>query len=258
MRSYIEVFCKYRFLLYDLISRDIKVKYRRSILGILWSVLNPLLMMLVITSVFQNIFKVQIENFPIYYLTGSTLFGLFSESTSTAMTSITGSAALMKKVYIPKYIFPMEKVLFAFVNFAFSLIAVVIMIIILRFPLQWTIILGIIPALYVLVFSLGVGLMLSAFSVFFRDIVHLYSVLLLAWQYLTPIMYPYEALPDTMKRIMLLNPMYYYINYFREVVMYGNVPSLRINLICITIALSALVLGIIVFKKKQDRFILFI
>ncbi|MGI6298577.1 MAG: ABC transporter permease [Saccharofermentanales bacterium] len=258
MRSYIEVFCKYRFLLYDLISRDIKVKYRRSILGILWSVLNPLLMMLVITSVFQNIFKVQIENFPIYYLTGSTLFGLFSESTSTAMTSITGSAALMKKVYIPKYIFPMEKVLFAFVNFAFSLIAVVIMIIILRFPLQWTIILGIIPALYVLVFSLGVGLMLSAFSVFFRDIVHLYSVLLLAWQYLTPIMYPYEALPDTMKRVMLLNPMYYYINYFREVVMYGNVPSLRINLICIAIALSALVLGIFVFKKKQDRFILFI
>lgn len=258
MRSYIEVFCKYRFLLYDLISRDIKVKYRRSILGILWSVLNPLLMMLVITSVFQNIFKVQIENFPIYYLTGSTLFGLFSESTSTAMTSITGSAALMKKVYIPKYIFPMEKVLFAFVNFAFSLIAVVIMIIILRFPLQWTIILGIIPALYVLVFSLGIGLMLSAFSVFFRDIVHLYSVLLLAWQYLTPIMYPYEALPDTMKRVMLLNPMYYYINYFREVVMYGNVPSLRINLICIAIALSALVLGIFVFKKKQDRFILFI
>lgn len=238
--------------------RDIKVKYRRSILGLFWSILNPLMMMVVITTVFQNIFRIKVENFPIYYLTGSTIFGLFSEASNSAMTSVLNASSLIKKVYIPKYIFPLEKVLFAFVNFMFSLIAVIFMFLVLRFHVTWTALLFFVPALYVLVFSIGVGLVLSSTSIFFRDIVHLYSVVLLAWQYLTPIVYPFEALPDKVKMVMSFNPMYHYVDYFRQVLMYGTIPSLTSNLVCLGFSVFALLVGLHVFKKNQDRFILFI
>ena len=121
LKAQIETFKRYKYLLINLIEKDIKLKYRRSVLGILWSVLNPLLMMIVISAVFSNIFKVNIENFPIYYLTGSTLFNMLSETTNYSMMSILESSSLIKKVYIPKYIFPLEKCMFGLVNFLFSI-----------------------------------------------------------------------------------------------------------------------------------------
>ena len=133
MKQYFKNFFKYRYLVGDLISRDLKVKYRRSVLGFAWSILNPLLMMLVITAVFQNLFKSSVDNFPIYYLTGYLLFSFMTESTTLAMTSVIGSSGLIKKVYIPKYIFPVEKCLFSFVNMLLSFIAVVIVMLILNF-----------------------------------------------------------------------------------------------------------------------------
>ena len=145
LRAYFEKFYKYRHLLKELVSRDIKIKYRRSVLGVAWSVLNPLLMMLVITAVFSTIFKFQVENFPVYYLTGSLIFGFVTEATNNSMTSIIDNAPLIKKVYIPKYIFPLEKVSFAFVNALYSLIAVFIIMIILRVQVSWTIIMLPIP-----------------------------------------------------------------------------------------------------------------
>lgn len=260
MKKNFEVFLRYRFLLQDLIVKDIKVKYRRSVLGLLWSILNPLLMMIIITAVFSKIMKSTVENFPIYYLTGSTIFSFYSEATTFAMTSVLGASSLMKKVYIPKYIFPLEKVLFAFVNFLFSLIAVVIMFIVLRHPLSWTILLFIIPAIYVLIFSIGIGLLLSAMSVFFRDVVHLYSVMITGLFYLTPIIYSadWENLPNAVRGIMMFNPLYYFVTYFRDVTMYATVPGLKTNLICLAFSFGALAIGLFVFKKKQDRFILFV
>lgn len=127
MKAYLATFLKYKYLLHNLISRDLKVKYRRSTLGLLWSVLNPLLMSIVISIVFQNFFRFDVPNFAIYYLTGSLIFNFMNEATSSAMVSIVGNAPLIKKVYIPKYIFPLEKVMFAFVNMLFSMIALVIM-----------------------------------------------------------------------------------------------------------------------------------
>lgn len=257
MRGQIEVFLKYRFLLQDLILKDIRIKYRKSILGILWSVLNPLLMMLVITAVFSNIFKVQIENFPIYYLSGAVMFNFFSEATITGMSSVLQAANLIKKVYIPKYIFPLEKALFAFVNFLFSLIAVLLIYLILGHPLHWTALLFFVPSLYLLVFATGIALVLSCWSIYFRDVIHLYGVVLTAWTYLTPIVYPFDALPAKMQQIMLLNPMYYYVDYFRQVTMYGTIPGLSTNLICLGVSLFSLIIGLWIFKKNQDRFILF-
>jgi len=250
-------FARYRFLLQDLIVRDIKVKYRRSVLGILWSVLNPLLMMLVITAVFDNIFRFEVEHFPVYYLTGLLIFNLVSEATTGSMFSILGGGALIKKVYIPKYIFPLEKCLFALVNMMFSAIAVVIVMLITGVPINFTILLFWIPVMYVLIFSIGLGLILATLAVFFRDITHLYTVWITAWMFLTPIIYPVEILSEEMRNALWFNPLYHFVNYFRDVVMYGEVPGVEANLICFGIAIIFLFVGLIVFKWKQGRFILY-
>lgn len=252
------VFGKYRYLVGNLISRDLKVKYRRSTLGFLWSVLNPLLMALVINAVFSNLFKFKIEYFIVYYLAGSLIFNFMTEATSASLTSVLGAASLIKKVYIPKYIFPLEKCLFAFVNMLFSSVAVIIVIIIKRMPVHWTALLFFFPMICVLIFSLGMSLILSSVNVFFRDVGHLYSVFTVAWMYLTPIIYPKDILPEFILNIMNLNPMFYYVEYFRDVLMYGTVPNLTAHLMCIIYAFLFLALGLIIFKKQQDKFILYI
>ncbi len=258
MNKYLVNFYHYVHLLQNLIVRDLKVKYRRSVLGFLWSILNPLLMMLVITAVFQNIFRMNIDNFPIYYLTGSLIFNFMSEATSLAMTSVLSSASLIKKVYIPKYIFPLEKCLFAFVNMLFSSVAVIIMFFVLHYKITWMALLFFVPMIFTLIFSIGLGLILSAADVFFRDIGHLYSVWITAWMYLTPVIYPMETLTAGMKNIMKFNPMFYYVDYFRQVVMYNNIPGLNFNLICFAFSFAFLFLGLLIFKLKQDKFILYI
>ena len=258
MKEHFLTFRKYQYFLKNLIIKDIKLKYRRSILGLAWSVLNPLLMMIVITTVFSNIFKIKVENFAIYFLTGSTLFSFFAETTSTSMTSVLSAGSLIKKVYIPKYIFPLEKCLFGLVNFLFSLIAVAIIFLIKNYPIKWTILLFPIPVMYTLVFSIGLSLILASLCVFFKDILHLYTVILTAWNYLTPIMYPYEILSDNMRRFMKFNPMYYFVDYFRNVMMNGKIPDLSTNIICLSISLCTFVVGVIIFKINQDKFILYI
>ncbi|MFI3206119.1 MAG: ABC transporter permease [Clostridia bacterium] len=258
MISQILTFKKFIPLLKELTSRDIKLKYRRSVLGIVWSVLNPLLMMLVITAVFSTIFRFDIPNFPIYYLTGSTVFGFFSEATTGAMSSVIYSASLIKKVYMPKYLFPLEKIIFAFVNMLFSLIAVFFVMVLTNTELYATIFISPLGLIYTFVFSIGVGLILASMAVFFRDIVHLYSVLITALTYFTPIIYPIEALPENIAVFMKLNPLYHYVNFFRDCVLYGEVPSLEENLICIVLAIVSLLIGLLVFKKNQDKFILYI
>lgn len=254
---------RYRFLLQDLTMRDLKVKYRRSVLGMLWSILNPLLMMVVITTVFQHVLKVagskEITDFAIFYLTGSLIYNFISESTGGALNSIVQYSSLIKKVYIPTYIFPLEKCMFAFVNLLFSLIALVIMFVIRQTPIHWTIVLFPIPLIYAFIFSVGLGLILATLNVFFRDVGHLYSVWLTAWMYATPIIYDIGNFNNsTLIYVMKLNPLYHYITYFREVAVIGRVPGLEANLICLFSGLAFLVIGLLLFKKFQDRFILYI
>lgn len=258
MKQNFQLLYQYRYLLGDLVSRDLKVKYRRSVLGFAWSVLNPLLMMFVITAVFQNLFQTSIEYFPIYYLTGYLFFSFVTESTNMAMNSIIGSAALIKKVYIPKYIFPLEKCLFGFVNMLLSFVATIIVMLVLRVPFTPTFFLFWIPMLYLFVFTVGLSFFLAAANVFFRDVAHLYSVFTTAWMYLTPIFYPMDVLPDFMLQVLKLNPLYHYILYFRAVVMQNHIPDLHSNLVCMGYSLIMLVIGVWFFKRKQDKFILYI
>ena len=251
-------FNKYKRLLKELVAKDIKLKYRRSYLGILWTMLNPILMMLVLTAVFSTVFKNNIPNFPVYLLSGRILFDFYSQGSKDAMNSIMSGSALIKKVYIPKYIFPMSKVISAFVNLLFSLVALAVVMIITKTQVTWTIFLIPIPLMYLLIFTTGVGVLLSSLTVFFRDIQHLYSVILTAWMYFTPLFYPAEIIPENMQFILQLNPLYHIVEMFRGLVMYGAIPSLQSNLICGVFSLTAFMLGLYVFYKQQDKFILYI
>ena len=176
VKEKMEGFRRFTPLLRELVVRDIKVRYRHSALGLVWTVLNPLLMMVVITIVFSTLFKQNIPNFPIYYLSGSLIFAFNSESTTTALNSIISNASLIKKVYIPKYLFPLSNVLSGLVNLGFSLIAMFIVMLITDAPFHATLLLLPIPIFYTFLFSVGLGILLSAVTVFFRDIAHLQRV----------------------------------------------------------------------------------
>ena len=254
----LDVFFQYKDLLYNLVSRDIKVRYRKSFLGMLWTVLNPLLMMIVMTIVFSTLFKSTIENFPIYFLAGNLIFTLNSEITNNCTYAIIGNAPLLKKVYIPKYLFPLSKAGSALVNLIFSLIAMFLVMIILRVPFLPTLLLLPIPIAYAFLFSVGLGLLLSAVTVYFRDIAYFYSVLLIAWNYFTPVFYPIEILPDFARKLMQLSPLYHYIDYMRNLILHGTFPSLKENLVCLMMGVIMVIIGMFVFYKKQDNFILYI
>lgn len=251
-------FTKYRPLIHELVVRDLRVKYRRSFLGYVWSLLNPLLMMCVMTLVFSYMFRFDIPNYPLYLICGQTLYSFFNESTSMAMYSIMDNGSLIKKVYIPKYIFPVSRVVSSFVTMSFSLASILIVMLFTRSPFHWTILLFPIPLLSLLIFCIGIALVLSAIAVQFRDVTHLYGVITLAWMYLTPIFYPLSAIPDELAPIIECNPLYNYITFFRELVLYGRIPQSGIWLPCAVASMIAFVIGVAVFRKLQRNFILYI
>lgn len=258
MKASILNFIKYRFLLKELVINDIKLKYRRSVLGVVWSVLQPLFMMLVLTVVFSSLFKSDIPHFAVYVLTGRIIWDLFSQSTTSAMTSIVDNASLIKKVYIPKYIFVLAKTMSALVNVCFSIVALMLVIIISDVQLSPTILLLPLPLAYTAMFATGLSLLLAAYSVFFRDLNYLYEILLTAWMYFTALFYPVTIIPENLRFILDINPVYQMLAMFRDITMYNTVPDFQQNLTCFFIGLFTLVAGFYVFYKKQDKFILYV
>ncbi len=260
LKLYLQDFWRYRYLLYNLISRDFKLKYRRSVLGVVWSVLNPLLMSLVMYVVFSSMFAGMrgggIDNFAVFLLIGQILFGLFNEATNSAMQSVLGSAALLRKVYIPKYIFPLEKVCFALVNCVFSLIALVILMVCTGCRFYWTAFQAIYPLLTLFVFSLGVGLFLAMATVFFRDVIHIWGVFCTALMYFSAIFYDPEQMGMEIQQIIRFNPLYWYITAFRKTVLNGENLTVNMLLVCGGCALVSLLFGLWAFRKRQDRFVL--
>lgn len=267
----VKVLGRYRFFLVDLVARDIKTKYRRSVLGVLWSVLNPLLMMCVLTTVFSRVLRVGVDDlgyiggYPLFYLTGYVMFNFISEATNFSLVSIINNSGLIKKVYMPKYVFPLEKCCYAFINMCLSFVAFIIVFLfflikgdIALSASMFTMLLAIVPMLYIFVFAFGLSLFVSAAAVFFRDVLHLWSVFLSLWMYASPIIYPLETLPEWLRGILRINPLTHYIDYFRAVLIQGRVPGLEENLTCILFSAAALALGIMTFRKRQDKFILYI
>lgn len=248
----------YRFLIEQMVSRDFKTKYKRSVLGVFWSFLNPLLTMSVQYVVFSAIFKSNIPNFPVYLMTGIVCFNFFSEACSLGLTSVSGNAQLITKVYIPKYIFPITRVLSSGINFLFSLIPLMLVVIISGLPITPALLLLPFGMLCLLAFSLGMVLLLSTMMVFFRDTQFLWNVLNMLWMYATPLFYPENIIPLPFMPIMKLNPMYHIIRFMRSILIDGISPEPKAYLLCLLVSFVPLALGAWVFKRKQDRFVLYL
>ena len=248
-----------KFVLSSLVSKDFKLKYRRSALGIVWSLLNPLLMMIVMAAVFSYMFRFQIEHFPVYLILGTIMFDFMSKSTTGAMSSILESQSLIKKIRIEKIIFPLEKVVFELLNFGLAMIAAAVVMIFFQVVPSIHALWGL-PFIVVVtsIFCVGLSLLISALSVFFRDVMHLWGVLITAWTYATPLFYPYEMLDGWMQTIMQFNPMYHFINFFRNIMMWNTNPGALECLICFGMAAVTFLVGFIVFRKTESKFILYI
>lgn len=249
---------KYRFLIRQLVSRDFKTKYKRSVLGMFWSFLNPLLTMCVQYFVFSTIFKSDIPNYAVYLLIGIVAFNFFSEATGMALSSIVGNAGLITKVYMPKYIYPLTRVMSSVVNLGISLIPLVIVSLATGIQFKKSAVLTLFFLCCVIIFSLGLGLLLSASMVFFRDTQFLWGVLNMIWMYATPIFYPESILPENFKIILRINPMYYFLKNARLCILDGISPEPAVYVQCALMALGALAAGALVFRKSQDRFVLYL
>lgn len=267
IKNIIGNFRHYWFLMTQLISRDFKVKYKRSVLGVLWSLLYPILMLTVMTIVFSNMFKFQVEgvNYVVYLMTGIIMWNYFSEASNTAMTSVVLNFTLINKVYIPKYIFPIAKCLFVGINFLLTLIPWLGIIILSnfglgQFPCEINLYYLILPYIFIcmFLFTVGVSLFLSCVSVFLRDVFYIYGIVLTIWNYLTPVFYSIEILPTTLQMLFKFNPLYQFLTSARQIVLYGECPSLATLGILGGLAIASMAIGSIVFKKNQDKFIYYV
>ncbi|MCR1842981.1 ABC transporter permease [Murimonas intestini] len=252
-------FYKYKDLLVQLVSRDLKLKYRRSFLGYVWSILNPLLLMLVMTIVFSHIFRFDIANYPVYLIIGQTLYNYMNNSTTHAIYSITDNGPLLKKTYVPKYIFTLAKITSGLVDFLFSLGAMLLVMIFTGISLNFKMLYLPVIAVQLYLFCLGLGMFLAQAAVFFRDIQYIYNVVLMAWMYCTPVFYPMDVLPATLQWLVShFNPLYIYIQQFRSIVLENQFVSMRFEGLGWLYAFIALLLGCITFFRSQDKFILYI
>jgi len=258
VKGQLNTLARFRYLLFLLVKRDFVTRYRRSVLGVLWSVLNPLLSMIVLSMVFSNLFGVEIPNFPVYVFSGQLIYNFFNESTTTAMGSIVGGAGTIKKVYVPKYIFPISKIVSAITNMGFAFVAFMLVFTVTGHPFYWTIFLVPIPMIYIIIFSTGVGMLLSAMAVFFRDLTHIYTIFTMLLFFLTPIMYHVDILPERVFHLIHLNPLFHYVEYFRNLALYGVIPSLWDNIICLGFALIVCCLGLYAKMTQQDKYILYL
>lgn len=239
-----------------LVKTRLKLKYAQSYLGMIWSLLNPLLTMVILTIVFSTAFKNNIANYPVYLMCGRLIFECNAQCTRDAMHSIVSNGQLIKKVYVPKFVFPLSSVISAFTQMLFSVAALAIVMVATRAPIHVTLLLSWVPLVYLFFFALGLGFFLSALNVFFRDMEHLYSVITTAWMYMTPIFYPADIIPVQFSFLLKFNPLHHFIQMFRDIVVSGTLPSVRENLICVGFCIIMMVVGVLTFRKTQDDFVL--
>lgn len=254
----IAAFRKYEFLLSQLVARDFKTKYKRSVLGVLWSFLNPLLTMSVQYIVFSTLFKTSIDNFPVYLLIGIVFFSFFSEAVSMSLMSIISNANLITKVYVPKYIYPVSRVLSSTVNFLLSMIPLLLVVIITKASFTPAFLFLPFSMGCLIIFCLGLGMLLSSAMVYFRDTQFLWNVISMLWMYATPIFYPESIIPDQFMLIYKMNPLYHFIRFTRTIIMQGVSPEPVAYLYCLIFAFGMLAIGATVFKKTQNGFVLHI
>ncbi len=252
LRSLRELY-EYRALLWNLVARDLKVRYKRSVLGVLWTMLNPLLMMIVFSIVFANVFRFTFEHFTVYFLSAYLLWTFVSQTTSWSTACLLGHAALIRKIYMPKEIFVVATVLSGLVNLLISLVPLALIMLVIQHPIRLSVLFLPVPIAIAVVFALGISLLLAGVCIEFNDVVQIYQALLLAWMYLTPIVYPIEAVPAQYQWIILVNPMYYLVEAFRAPIFAGTLPAGSVVAASAAWALAAFVGGWWVFERRADR-----
>jgi ABC-type polysaccharide/polyol phosphate export permease len=244
----------YRHLLVQFVARAIKTRYKRSVLGVVWTMLNPLLTMLVLTVVFSQLFRIQIENFPVYVLSGQLIWIFFSNTTSSAMGDMLWSGDLIKRIYVPKSIFAVAAIGTGLVNLGISLLPLLLISLFLGVKLSLALLTWPLTILLLALFSLGLGLILTTISIYFADMLPVYNVLLTIWLYATPVIYPLEILPEQWLWIFRLNPMYYFVEAFRAPLLGQGFPGWEIWMPAITFALVSVFLGGLIFTARSDEY----
>lgn len=249
---------KHQFLFEELVKRDFKKKYKRTVLGMLWSVLSPLLNLLVMSLVFTQFFGRNTAHYIIYLFCGNLIFSYFNESTSQGMTSLVSNAGIFTKVNVPKYLFLFAKNVQTLINFGLTLVVFVVFCIIDHITFTWLFVCLIYPIVMLLLFNIGVGLILSALFVFFKDIQYLWSVFTVLLMYMSAIFYTIDSYEPMIQNLFLLNPVYLFIRYFRKIVIEATVPTIWFHLLMLADVVIALGLGCWIYKKNNTKFLYYV
>lgn len=251
-------FVKYQFLFEELVKRDFKKKYKRTALGMLWSLIAPLLQLAVMALVFTHLFGRTTEYYVIYLFSGNLVFTYYSDATQGGMRSLLQNSGIFSKVDVPKYMFLLSRNIQSLINFGLSLCVYFVFVFAYGIEFRWSFVLLIFPIMCIMVFNIGVGMVLSALYMFFRDIEYLYSVFCMLISYLSAIFYNVTAFPETIRKLFYINPIYTYITYFRKIVIYNQIPSLKYHLLCIFYALVMIGIGSLIYKKYNYKFLYYV
>ncbi|MGN0667103.1 MAG: ABC transporter permease [Huintestinicola sp.] len=249
---------KFSFLFEELVKRDFKKKYKRTVLGMLWSILSPLFMLTVLALVFTNLFGRNIDHFIIYLFCGELVFNYFSDSTTQGMSSLLSNKAIFTKINVPKYLFLLSKNVACLINFLLTFVVFWIFVAFEGIPFSWKFFLLIFPIACLIIFNLGIGMILSALFIFFRDIQYLYDIFKMALMYFSAIFYDTSSFSDNIAWVFNLNPVYVYITYFRDIVLYNRIPSMEYHLLCMGYALASILIGALIYKKNNYKFLYYV
>jgi ABC-type polysaccharide/polyol phosphate export permease len=245
---------RYRELLTQLVSRNIKTRYKRSVLGIAWTMINPLMMMAVLAVVFSQMFNVTIEHYTVYLLASITIWTFFSQTSSGIMTELIWGGKLLSKIYVPPSVFAISAVGTSLVNLLLSLIPLLVIMLFTGVSFSPALLFVPVAILLNCMFALGVGLVLARLAIFFADVLEMYQILLMIWFYATPIIYPIQVVSESRRTLLLLNPMYYLVEVFRAPIYDSRLPALDVTVIATLISLGTLLVGWWYFTRKADEF----
>lgn len=257
-KKIINTFKQRHFLFEELIKRDFTKKYKRTILGMLWSILGPLMTLGVMAIVFTQFFGRNINHYIIYLFCGNLLFSYFKEATATGMTSLYDNSSIFSKVNVPKYMFLLSRNVSSLINFGINMLILILFCIIDGIPITWKFFLLLYPVCCLVVFNLGMGLILSALYLMFRDMKYLYDIFTLLLMYVSAIFYNIDAYPQKIQYLFYLNPIYVYIRYFRKIILEGSIPQFTFHLLAGGYAAAVLIIGAVIYKKKNYKFLYYI
>lgn len=249
---------KHKFLFEELVKRDFTKKYKRTVLGMFWSVLGPLASLGVMALIFTHFFGRNIDHYIIYLFCGNLLYGYFKESTNLGMVSLHNNAPIFSKVNVPKYLFLLSSNVSSLINFGINLVILFLFCLIDGVEITWKFVLLLYPVGCMVVFNLGVGLILSALYIMFRDMKYLYDIFTQLLMYLSAIFYSIETYPQQIQYLFYLNPIYVYIRYFRKIIIDGDIPQPSLHLLAAGYAIVVLVIGAVIYKKKNYKFLYYI